>query len=61
MTNYERKKNMTIEEMAEDNTRLELAKDEELIYETSDGNEFNDKETALEHEIDWLSQEAEDE
>ena len=61
MTNYERKKNMTIEEMAEDGVRVEYGTDNESRhFETSDGSYIYNYKKAIAHEIDWLKQEAEE-
>ena len=69
MTNYEHIRKMTIEEMAEDRIHLSLEEvfdydyEENLImstarfFKTSDGEEFDIYEDALEHEVDWLKRE----
>ena len=59
MTNYERKKNMTIEQMAGDGIHMTRYY-EERPFITSDGSGWTSYEKAFRHEIDWLKQEAED-
>ncbi len=61
MTNYERRKNMTIEEMAKDNVHPVDNIDDIQFYQTSDGIGFMDRKAAIAHELYWLKQEAEEE
>lgn len=69
MTNYQRIKDMNIEELAEFNIRDILIEEDDYDYDdnlssiiidgfqTSDGRKFRDYDDAFEHELNWLKQE----
>lgn len=72
MTNFEKIKNMTVEEMARRNIKPELEINHNwnpsctissigrICYKTSDSEEFYDENEALQHEIEWLESEVEE-
>lgn len=69
MTNYQKIKEMSVEELADFNIRPIINEnkncdcEENIIFvilegfETSDGNEFMNYDEAYEHELNWLKQE----
>lgn len=61
MTNGDRIRAMTDEELAEENARPVFIWNDDvglLEYVTSDGERFEDEEEAVKHELDWLLQPA---
>ena len=62
MNNFDRIKNMSVEEMAERNIQYITDSDDMPYYGTSDGTvfEWSDEQKALQHEIEWLNAESEE-
>ena len=61
MSNFEKIKSLTIEQMAKLNVRcVQYDMDFETYteYVTSDGSEFDTRELAEEYELNWLNQEV---
>lgn len=62
MTNYERLKSMSIEEMARQNIKpvmVNIGYQLHTIFITSDGYQSEDKYEAFEQELEWLKSEVE--
>ena len=57
MTNFERIKGMSVEELARQNVRFS---EYDYYYLTSDGKIHYEESEAIKHEVEWLESEAEE-
>lgn len=57
MTNFERIKGMSVEDLARQNVRFS---EYDYYYLTSDGKMHYEESEAIKHEVEWLESEAEE-